>query len=48
MNLKQLIPTPQAVVTEAITVVAGALLAAVLVSQFPALRKFITRAWTTQ
>ncbi len=43
--MKGLMPTGPAVVREALTVVAGALLAAWFVSQFPAVKAYVKRAW---
>ncbi len=43
--MKTLIPTPAAIGREAITVLAGALLAALIISQFPALKVWIKRQW---
>lgn len=40
-----LLPRPADIVTEAITVVAGALLAALLVGQLPGLREWIAEQW---
>jgi len=41
----KIIPTGPAVVREAVTVIAGALLAAFLMQQFPAAKAWIKRAW---
>ena len=42
MNLKTLIPTGPQVAREAIVVLAGVLIAAFILSRFPALQKFVT------
>ncbi len=40
-----MLPKPRAIVTEAITVIAGAVLAAVVIGQIPQLREWIKRQW---
>lgn len=45
MNIKAIIPTPVELGREALILVGGALLAALLMRQFPALRAFIRDAW---
>lgn len=42
MNLKTIIPTGPQVAREALTVLAGVLIAAFILSRFPALQKFVT------
>ena len=42
MNLKTILPTGPQVVREAIVVLAGVLIAAFILSRFPALQKFVT------
>lgn len=42
MNLKTIIPTGPSVARETLTVLAGVLLAAFILSRFPALQKFVT------
>lgn len=42
MNLKTIIPTGPQVAREAIVVLAGVLIAAFILSRFPALQKFVT------
>ena len=42
MNLKTIIPTGPSVAREALTVLAGVLIAAFILSRFPALQKFVT------
>jgi hypothetical protein len=42
MNLKNIIPTGPSVARETLTVLAGVLLAAFILSRFPALQKFVT------
>lgn len=41
----KLLPTGPAVVREAVTVIAGALLAAAVMSQFPSIKAWIKRQW---
>lgn len=43
--MKALLPTVPAITREALTVIAGALLAAAVMSQFPAVKAWIKRAW---
>lgn len=43
--MKGLLPTGPAVVREALTVLAGALLAAAVMYQFPAVKAWVKRAW---
>lgn len=45
MKLSTLVPKPTAVVTEALVVIGGAILAAVVISQVPALRDWIKKQW---
>jgi hypothetical protein len=45
MKLDELIPTPIEIGREAITVLAGALLAALIVSQLPSVKAWIKQAW---
>ena len=45
MSLKAIIPTPVEFGREALILVGGALIAALLMRQFPALRGFIRDAW---
>lgn len=45
MNIKAIIPTPVEFGREALILVGGALLAALLMRQFPALKAFIRDAW---
>lgn len=40
------LPKAEAVITEAITVIAGALLAAAIVGQLPALKAWIKQQWS--
>ena len=42
MNPKNIIPTGPSVARETLTVLAGVLLAAFILSRFPALQKFVT------
>lgn len=42
MNLKNIIPTGPSVARETLTVLAGVLLAAFILSRFPVLQKFVT------
>lgn len=42
MNLKTILPTGPQVAREAIVVLAGVLIAAFILSRFPALQKFVT------
>lgn len=42
---KGFIPTPPEVVREAVIVIGGALLAAAIMSQFPAVKAWIKKAW---
>lgn len=42
MNLKTIIPSGPSVAREALTVLAGVLIAAYILSRFPALQKFVT------
>jgi hypothetical protein len=46
MNLKNIIPTPEAVGREAIIVIAGALLAAAVIGYMPGLRDWIKAQWS--
>ncbi|WP_259374732.1 hypothetical protein [Roseateles aquatilis] len=43
--MKGIIPSGPAVAREAITVIAGALLAAAIMYQFPAVKAWVKRAW---
>jgi hypothetical protein len=43
--VKGLIPTGPAIAREALTVIAGALLAAFVMSQLPSVKAYIKRAW---
>lgn len=43
--MNSIIPSPAAIGREAITVIAGALLAALIISQFPAVKVWIKRQW---
>lgn len=45
MNVKAFIPTPAEFGREALILVGGAILAALLMRQFPALKAFIRDAW---
>lgn len=45
MNLPAYLPTPATLSREALTVLLGALVAAVIISQVPPLKKFIKDAW---
>lgn len=45
MNIKAFIPTPAEIGRETIILICGALLAAVIMSQWPAGRSFIRNAW---
>lgn len=47
MNLKTLIPSPSEVGKEAAIVIAGAIVAAVVVAYLPGLRAWIFRQWST-
>lgn len=47
MKLPEFIPGPAAIAREAIIVMAGALVAAFIMSQWPAGRDYIKRAWST-
>lgn len=40
-----IIPTPQAIAKEALIVIGGAIVAAVIVSQFPPLQDWIKKQW---
>ena len=42
MNLQKIIPTGPAVARETLTVLAGVLLAALILSRFPKIRDFVT------
>lgn len=46
MQVGSWMPTPAQIGREAITVVLGALVAALIVSQLPPLRDYIKRAWS--
>ncbi len=41
----KIIPTPAAITREAMTVIAGALLAAFIMSQFPPVKAWIKKQW---
>ncbi|MDN3923325.1 hypothetical protein [Roseateles violae] len=43
--MKGLLPTGPAVAREALTVIAGALLAAAVMYQFPAVKAWVKKAW---
>lgn len=43
--MKGLLPTGPAVVREALTVIAGALLAAAVMYQFPQVKAWVKKAW---
>jgi len=43
--VKGIVPSAPAVAREALTVIAGALLAALVMSQFPSVKAWIKRAW---
>ena len=45
MNLPAFIPAPAAIGREAIQVLAGALIAAFIVTQIPALKAYVKAAW---
>ena len=45
MNLAKIIPAPEAIAREALIVIGGALLAAIVVGQLPALRDWIKAQW---
>lgn len=45
LKMPDVLPTAPAVVREAITVVAGALLAAAVISMLPGVKAWIKRAW---
>lgn len=43
--MKSLLPTGPAIAREALTVIAGALLAAAVMYQFPAVKDWVKKAW---
>lgn len=43
--MKNAIPAPEAIIKEAIIVIAGALLAAMVVSQLPGVKRYIKDSW---
>jgi len=45
MNLKAVIPSPEALARETLIVLGGAVLAAFILHQFPALKDYIKDAW---
>ena len=45
MDLKKFVPEPTALVREAVTVIGGALIAAVVIGQIPWLKDYIKDAW---
>jgi hypothetical protein len=45
VKLADYLPTPAGISREALTVVLGALIAAVVISQLPPVKKFIKDAW---
>lgn len=45
MSLKKIIPAPADVGREAVIVIAGALVAALVIGQLPGLREWIKRQW---
>ena len=45
MNIKRLIPAPADIGREAIIVIAGALLAALIIGQLPPVKAWIRRQW---
>ena len=45
MKLPPFVPAPHEVVREAFIVIGGALIAAIVISQLPALKQYIKDAW---
>lgn len=45
MSVKSYLPTPAGISREAMTVLAGAILAALIVSQMPSVKRWMKDAW---